>query len=349
MHIADGVLPAWVSAGGWAITIPGLGLSLRRLPPEDIPRLGLLTAAVFMASLIHVPLGPTSVHLVLNGLTGILLGPLAFLAFFVALLLQALLFQFGGLFSLGVNTLVMGGPAFLVGWLSRRYPGIIRPFFSGILGGGAVLFSGILLALVLSLSGEAFYQVARLALVAHLPVAAVEGMVTALTVAALRRISPGLLPVALTLALLWVAPAQAHRLDMDVYIIPSGLRVEAYFPDGTPARGDQVLLFCGNRKVASTVTDKKGIALLPRPRCAEAHVVVMGKLGHRAERTVRLSSARPQAPTTTPSPSPVSPARSHREPFPINGVLAGLGFIFGLAGFILSWDTRRRFNRLASS
>ncbi len=346
MHIADGVLPAWVSATGWAVTAPGVAVSLRRLPVEEVPRVALITAAVFLASLIHVPLGPTSVHLILNGLAGILLGPLAFLAFFVALTLQALLFQFGGIFSLGVNTLVMGGPAFLVGWLSRRLPGLRRPLPAGLLGGAAVLVSGVFLALALSLAGEGFVSVAKLALGVHLPVALVEGIITGLVVLLLQRLRPEIL-LALLLLFLLPTPSQAHRLDADVFLTPQGIRVEAYFPDGTPARDDLVVVYCGDQKVAQARTDEQGVALLPRPRnCTQAKIVVSGALGHRAVRTLRLASA----PSPTPTPSqPPSPPGPKKEPFPWRGVLSGLGFIFGLAGLILAWDTRRRLKDLASS
>lgn len=345
MHIADGVLPVWVSAGGWTVTVPGLAISLRRLPPEEVPRLALLTAAIFMASLIHLPFGPTSVHLILNGLAGVLLGPLSFLAFFVALTLQALLFQFGGLLSLGVNTLIMGGPAFLVGWFSRRNPGALRPSIAGLLAATAVLLSGILLALFLSFSGEAFFGVARLALLAHLPVALLEGFVTALMVAALKRLRPGILALALGAALLWSPQALAHRLELDVFPEKDGLRVEAFFPDGTPARNDRVFLYCGEERVATAVTDEEGVAHLPRPDCPEVRVLVVGKLGHRAERTVKLEPApsRPSAERVS------SGAVSHRQPLPLTGLLSGLGFIFGLSAFILAWDTRRRLKSLASS
>ncbi|RUM88286.1 MAG: cobalt transporter CbiM [Thermodesulfatator sp.] len=341
MHIADGVLPAWVSATGWVVTAPGVGLSLRHLPVEEIPKLALITSAVFLASLIHVPLGPTSVHLIFNGLAGLLLGPLAFLSFFVALTLQALLFQFGGLFSLGVNTLVMGGPAFLVGWISRRLPGSRRPLLAGFLGGGAILVSGVLLALALSLAGQGFISVAKLALVAHLPVALVEGIITGLVIFLLQRIRPEVLLVSLALLAL-PSVSWGHRLDADVYLTPQGLRVEAYFPDGTPGRNDRVTVYCQGKKVAEGRTDAQGVALLPRPKdCLQARIVVTGSLGHRAVRTLTL------APTSSPQPGP--PPRAPKEPFPWKGVLSGLGFIFGLAGLILAWDTRRRLRSLASS
>ena len=50
----------------------------------------------------------SSAHLILNGLLGVVLGWAAFPVIFVALLLQAVLFQFGGFTVLGVNTATMG-------------------------------------------------------------------------------------------------------------------------------------------------------------------------------------------------------------------------------------------------
>src|SRR5207302_7243319 len=64
-------------------------------------------------SLIHIRVGPTSIHLLLTGLVGVLLGPRAPLAIFVGLLLQAFLIGHGGYYTLGVNTCVMTLPALL--------------------------------------------------------------------------------------------------------------------------------------------------------------------------------------------------------------------------------------------
>lgn len=45
---------------------------------ESIPKVGVLSSAFFVATLIHVPVGPSSIHLVLNGLMGVMLGWAAF-------------------------------------------------------------------------------------------------------------------------------------------------------------------------------------------------------------------------------------------------------------------------------
>ncbi|MDX1739104.1 MAG: energy-coupling factor ABC transporter permease, partial [Alphaproteobacteria bacterium] len=101
MHIVDGALSSEVLIGGAAISAVGLGLGLKRLNIENIPTAGVLSASFFIASLIHVPLGPSSVHLILGGLAGLVLGWAAFPALFVGLLLQAVFFGFGGLTVLG--------------------------------------------------------------------------------------------------------------------------------------------------------------------------------------------------------------------------------------------------------
>lgn len=125
VHISDGVLaPMYWQAG---LLVAGLlaWVGSWRLRDEEVPRVALLTAAFFIASLIHVRVGPTSAHLLLNGLGGVLLGWRVALAIPLALLLQALLFSHGGFFALGVNACVMVVPALGASWLfglGRRLP-----------------------------------------------------------------------------------------------------------------------------------------------------------------------------------------------------------------------------------
>ena len=101
VHISDGVLSPPVLAAGFALAGLLLFVTLRDVRAEEIPKISLITAAVFVASLVHFPVGPTSVHLVMNGLAGILLGKRAFVSVAVALTLQAVLFQHGGISASG--------------------------------------------------------------------------------------------------------------------------------------------------------------------------------------------------------------------------------------------------------
>lgn len=202
MHISEGVLSAPVLIGGAALAAVGVAVGLRRLDYERVPRVAVLASAFFVASLIHVPIGPSNVHLVLNGLVGVVLGWAAFPAILIGLLLQAVLFSFGGVTALGVNTLIMGAPALacclLLGpWLRRsRGP---QAFALGFAAGALGIVGGcVCLAAALVFTGEAFHNVARLTVLAHVPVAVIEGLVTGSVVAFLRQVRPELLeaPVA---------------------------------------------------------------------------------------------------------------------------------------------------------
>jgi cobalt/nickel transport system permease protein len=93
VHISDGILTPEVWVTGLIITMAILVITLSKVKIEDIPKLSLVTSALFVASLVHIPIGPSSTHLILAGLAGIILGYGAYPAIFIAVLLQALLFQ----------------------------------------------------------------------------------------------------------------------------------------------------------------------------------------------------------------------------------------------------------------
>src|SRR5205085_10423419 len=117
VHISDGVLTGPWCVGGFLVAALLAVLGAERIRDEEIPRVALLTAAFFVASLIHLPVGPTSAHLLLNGLVGVVLGRRAGLAIPVGLFLQAALIGHGGFSTLGINACVMTLPALLAWWL----------------------------------------------------------------------------------------------------------------------------------------------------------------------------------------------------------------------------------------
>lgn len=197
MHISEGVLSAPVLAAGAAIAAAGTAVGLKKLDYDEIARAGMLSGVFFVASLIHVPLGPASVHLILNGVVGLLLGWAAFPAILVALALQAVFFQFGGITTLGVNTVIMALPA-VAGYLlfapllGRRRPIALAAAFAA--GALAVGLGGLLVGLALYFTEERFLEVAAAVLAAHLPVMLIEGVVTAFSVAFLKKVQPAVLP-----------------------------------------------------------------------------------------------------------------------------------------------------------
>ena len=210
MHIPDGFLPATVCAAGYAATAAGTWYSIRKInqkenPREDIPKASLLTAAFFVVSWIHIPVPPTSVHLVLNGLLGAMLGYYAFPAILIGLFFQAVMFQHGGLTTLGVNAIVMGLPALLSYYIfrlrklrktdSRVITGIFG-FLAGLVGiaVSVIMFVGILLPNIpADLSTETERAAIYTLALAHVPLMFIEGAFTALITIFLQRVRPKLL------------------------------------------------------------------------------------------------------------------------------------------------------------
>jgi cobalt/nickel transport system permease protein len=200
VHLSDGALAdAWLAAGfaGGAIL---LLLAMWRMREEDIPRIGVLTAAFFVASSVHIKLAilPTSVHLVLNGLVGVVLGRRAPLAVTIGLALQYLLLSHGGLTTLGINVCIVGVPALAAGVL---YPVLRRlrvPSFARgvLLGGGAVAGAVALSFLALLFGGkEDWESLAKLVLLAHVPVVVLEGLMLGVLVRYLEKVKPEMLGV----------------------------------------------------------------------------------------------------------------------------------------------------------
>lgn len=207
MHIPDGILTAPVIIGGYITTTALTALALRQIkrqpdPEAMMPKAALLTAAFFVASWIHIPVPPTSVHLVLNGLLGVVLGWYAMPAILIGLFLQAVLFQHGGLTTLGVNATIIGLPALAAFGIFRlgRHFSVSAPFVTSVFaffGGALGLGLGALLAItVLLVSIPAYLDVsaertALLALgLAHVPLALIEGALTALIIGRLLRVRP---------------------------------------------------------------------------------------------------------------------------------------------------------------
>jgi len=205
MHISEGVLSGPVLISGMVLATAGTAIGLKKLDYDRIARAGILSAAFFVASLIHVPIGPSSVHLILNGIVGLLLGWTAFPAILVALTLQAIIFQFGGITTLGVNTIIMALPAlicyYLFGPLIHKKPSIsVSAAFS--CGFFSVLISALIVGVALIFTEENFLTVSAMLVIAHLPVMITEGIVTVFCLAFLKKVQPAMLPGSSTMVIL---------------------------------------------------------------------------------------------------------------------------------------------------
>lgn len=197
MHISDGVLSAPVWIGGYAVTAGMVAATMKKMKVEQMPKVAVVTSAFFVASLIHIPIGPTSIHLILNGLVGTILGPMAFVSILLGSALQALLFQHGGITTIGSNAVMMGVPAFLAYKIfSLRKVFIFKSneaVFGFLAGALAIFFAVLILATLLVTTGSEFIGVAKYAALAHLPIMIIEGIVTGFIASFLMRVKPEIL------------------------------------------------------------------------------------------------------------------------------------------------------------
>ena len=197
MHISEGILSGPVLVSGGVLAAAGTAVELKKLDYDRIARAGILSAAFFVASLIHVPIGPANAHLILNGLVGLLLGWAAFPAILVALVLQAMLFQFGGITALGVNTIIMALPAVICYLVfspflhKRPLVALSAAFACGFL---SVLLGVVVLGLALIFTEENFFEVSAIVMAGHIPVMIIEGVITAVCVAFMKKVHPEMLP-----------------------------------------------------------------------------------------------------------------------------------------------------------
>jgi len=196
MHIPDGFLSAPVWATLDVVSAPAVAWVARRAQRDTqdhrIPLLGVMGAFVFAAQMVNFPVGPgTSGHLVGGTLLGIVLGPApAALVMTAILLLQALIFQDGGVLALGANVFNMALMGVAAGFLPSRLWGR-RPvtIFAG--GAFSVLTSACLALGQLRIAGVPMAgSVLWASLGLFLVSALMEGAITVAAVRAIERLNP---------------------------------------------------------------------------------------------------------------------------------------------------------------
>ena len=200
MHLSDGVLSFPVVATTSIVAGGLLIYSIKNVKQEEIPKISLMTATFFVLSLISIPVGPSSIHPLLCGLLGILLGWRSPIAIFISLLLQALLFQHGGLTTLGANTLLVSIPAIVVYLLFSKFKKskkINVALLAGFVGMLGVILSVCMLILLL-VSTSSFYtdgplSVVSLLAIGHIPLIIIEALLTAFVIKIIVHIRPPLI------------------------------------------------------------------------------------------------------------------------------------------------------------
>ena len=193
LHIPDGFLSIVISIICWLVTLAVLAVAVRRAREEFDERLaplaGVMAAFIFAGQMINFPVaGGTSGHLVGATLAFVVLGPwLGVLAMTAVIVLQAILFQDGGLVVMGANILVMGIVPGMVGYGVYQWGKGGRTAVVGFAAWLSVMLAALVTAFLLGFSGT---TTLGLAIPALLGVHALIGIGEALiTVAALNFIA----------------------------------------------------------------------------------------------------------------------------------------------------------------
>jgi cobalt/nickel transport system permease protein len=208
VHIPDGFINAPTSLAAGAVAAGGVGVSLRRaaqtLQERQAPLAGLVAAYIFAVQMLNFPVAAgTSGHLLGGLLAAVLVGPWAgALCVAVVLLVQALLFADGGLSALGLNivnmALVTTWGGYAVFLLLRRALPATRASVTaaaGVAGGVSVVLASLAFVVEYAIGGTGGAPVGTVfaAMVGvHTLIGIGEGIITALTVAAVLAVRPDL-------------------------------------------------------------------------------------------------------------------------------------------------------------
>jgi len=161
----------------------------------------------------------------------------------------------------------------------------------------------------------------------------------------------------LAVCFLLTSAAQAHKLLVAAVVEgKNAVKVQAFFPDGTPAQEIPVTVTPkdGSPPLTGT-TDVQGVCRFSGVKPGAYGVAAGDPLGHRGETKVVIPGAAssvapqiPEKPATAAGAGKSPPSLPQGEPLPWGNILAGLGFIFGLASFVMVLKLRADMRRYAS-
>jgi len=208
MHIPDGFLNLPVSLITWMIAIALIVVALNQVQAKyqerTVPIMGVCAAFIFAAQMINFPIpGGTSGHLLGGTLAGILLGPWAgSLVMAVVFIVQAFIFQDGGITVLGANIVNMGLIGTFCGYYLYRSVRLTigrdswraMAIATAVSAWASVFIASILVAIELALSGTVPLNVALSAMAFwHLLIGIGEALITLVVVSFIWRTRPDLL------------------------------------------------------------------------------------------------------------------------------------------------------------
>ena len=131
------------------------------------------------------------------------------------------------------------------------------------------------------------------------------------------------------------APAEAHRLDAQAFLMPGKkVRVESWFSSGEAAHGATV---CGYGQANELLTegklDEQGIWAFSYTDQLPVRIVVSAGAGHLKELTFRAADL---VPTNGNPPTDAVPLADRNAGTPIKDIVAGVGFLLALGAFVLA-------------
>jgi cobalt/nickel transport system permease protein len=204
LHIPDGMLSMYVSIACWAISAAVLAVAIRRsgrqLGERQVPLMGVMAAFIFAAQMLNFPVaGGTSGHLLGGVLAAVALGPWAgMLVMTSVVVVQALLFQDGGLVVMGANILNMGILTVIVGYGMYRVAAgratKTRLITAGVAAWLSVIAAALSTALQLWLSGAARLDIVVPAMLSvHVLIGLGEALITVAALSFILRVRPDII------------------------------------------------------------------------------------------------------------------------------------------------------------
>ncbi|MDD5595550.1 MAG: energy-coupling factor ABC transporter permease [Candidatus Omnitrophica bacterium] len=203
MHIPDGFLSPPVFLSAWVISLGAVSLALKKtkkiLKDKMVPLMGVMAAFIFAAQMLNFPVfGGTSGHLLGGILAAVTLGPYpAVLVLSLVLIVQCLIFQDGGITSLGANTLNMAVlgiiPAYLLYLVLKK---ILRNFVVAVFISSwfSVMSAALFCALELGFSGTSSFHIALAAMLfVHIFIGIGEAIITTFVLSFIVKLRPDLI------------------------------------------------------------------------------------------------------------------------------------------------------------
>jgi len=156
-------------------------------------------------------------------------------------------------------------------------------------------------------------------------------------------------------ALFLPCDALAHKMLVDALVNEDGtVQIEAFFPDGSPAKNTQIEVFSPNGTLFTEgTTDAKGqFITTPEGEDGVWRAVATGKMGHKTSTAFEIRAGVETGEQSTEAKEKAEHERekpARKEGLPLLQIISGLGFIFGISAFIMCLKLKADLSRLKNA